>query len=79
MKVVPKLTSKRKKVEYCNLTDGDCFMWDGCLCMRIDQESEVDQGAVNLESGELYKDMCDALVIPVDAKINWKHLASKKT
>ena len=51
-----------------SLYDGDCYLWGGMLMMKVDGD---DQPSISLKDGEMYLEMCDQIVIPVDVEITW--------
>ena len=69
-RISPPITKKVVGVTYDNLDDGDCFILNEKLYIRMDV---CDQEGILLEGGGGYEvDLCETVVIPVDIKITWK-------
>lgn len=68
-RVTPPIISSPKFVDYEDLCNGDTFLHGGCLVMKCENE---EQEAINLDTGQMYSDMCDVRVEPVDIQITWK-------
>ncbi len=62
-KIAPKL------VDYGSLGNGDVFLHEGELCMKCENE---DQEAIDLDTGDMYRYMCERMVEPVNITIAWK-------
>ncbi len=48
---------------------GQSFIMNGGLWMKLDTD---DQQAVNLSTGYVEEDLCDAMIVPVTIAITWK-------
>ena len=70
-RVSPAIPSKNPDViKYDDLSDGDCFLWNGHLMMKCDIN---DQEAFDLNNGSYQDYMCnEGVIIPVDIQITWK-------
>ena len=81
-KVVKKVETKKSRVSpevpksnvrfvrYNELNDGDAFLYEGKLWIKMDI---CDQDAICLDKDTGYEScLCDEIVEPVDITINWK-------
>lgn len=69
-RVNPPIKKSDEKFErYGDLEDGDAFIMNGALWVKI---NTCDQEALNLDNGRYEDCLCEQIVIPVDITINWK-------
>lgn len=69
-RVSPAIPSKNLGNTYDDLSDGDCFLWNGHLMMKCNVN---EQEAFDLDTGNYQEDMCDqGVIVPVDIQITWK-------
>lgn len=69
-RVSPAIALKPVGVSYENLNDGDCFIYQKKLFIKMDI---MDQEAISLDGNREWEtNMCDKVIIPVDVKITWK-------
>ena len=68
-RITPPITSSSKATDFDDLVNGDAFLHSGCLCMKCEND---EQEAINLDTGEMYLNMCGKDVVPVNVTIAWK-------
>ena len=68
-RITPPIISSPKATDYDDLNNGDAFLHSGCLCMKCENE---EQEAINLDTGQMYSDMCNNTVVPVNITVAWK-------
>ena len=71
MTVKPKM---RKTICFQDLAEGDFFLWENELHIKIENTYNTEQVCVRIRTGEHYSEMCGTEVIPVVATITWKPL-----
>ena len=77
MKVTPKIRSKSRTVNFTSVKEGACFKYEGHLMIKLQPNTTTQQGAVDLETGSLYQEMCGDRVVVVDAQVAWKNIPVK--
>lgn len=80
MKLIPAIRkNKRKTVDYADLDERDCFMYDGNLYMKFNPDCDISgydeaQFAISLnEPDDHFSGFCGRQVIPVDVEIKWAY------
>ncbi len=74
MKITPR-TRPDIAVSFETLQPGNTFLFQGGIWMVLE---DVDQGGVNLSTGEYQTEMCEEIVVPVDAALTWKRKETTK-
>ncbi len=69
VKVTPKPKFKTQGVDFADVEVGGYFLGDDTLHIKLDS---INQTAVDVATGKIYKDMCGIYVRPVDVVITWK-------
>ena len=77
MKVVPKIMSKHKTVNYSDLKDGNAFIYCEDIYIKTSYGNQV--GVCVSDCGHHIEEMCDEQVIPIDAIFTWKYKDTKKS
>lgn len=72
MKIKPKLRRTKNTAKFSDFNEGDCFLLDDDIWMKIQDGVDMEQRCVSLTDGEVLIEMCDTSVVPVDAELNWK-------
>lgn len=75
MKITPKIKSVPNAVPYRDMKDGQVFLCDGRLWMKI---TGGDQEAVDLTNGTVTQDFCESICVPVNTELKWTHKPKKK-
>lgn len=57
--------NEKNLVDFADLDAGDCFRYQGDLCVKSDYRQE----AISLNDGTAYEDMCGERVTPVSAEV----------
>ncbi len=81
MKLIPKVANRHKMVDYANLNNGDAFIYNSDICVKADIDDKQYGVVLSNEGTDHYDNMCDCLVIPIDAEVKWtykKQPAKKK-
>ena len=69
-RISPAIPKSTNGVEYADLDDGDAFIHNGKLYIKMDAHG---QEGIGLGGGwDVLDDMCGIYVIPVDIQITWK-------
>ena len=77
MKITPKIEDKRRTVDYADLKDGECFLYN--LDLYIKEDFDGFQYGICLTDGEAYvSEMCGTQVVPVNCEIKWSYKGQKK-
>ncbi|MCP5019628.1 MAG: hypothetical protein GY938_30745 [Ketobacter sp.] len=71
MKIKPAIRGPKDYCNYADLDVGDTFIYHNQLWMKSDVAEQIGQTAVNMATGEWAYNMCDTMVLPVDAVITW--------
>jgi len=66
-RIMPKINLIVPGITYDELEPKDCFIMDGDLFIKCDEE----QDAVSLSTGILEHELCEIVVLPVDVTITW--------
>ncbi len=69
-RISPPISVKPTGITFEVLSDGDAFIYQGKLCIKMDM---ANQEGIRLDnSGDYFSDLCEEVVLPVDIKITWK-------
>ena len=74
MKVTPRLKKLHKEVDYSTLKIGDVFIYAGDLFIKADPTRQL---GICLPDGEFVENMCEELVVTVNAEIKWSDKHNK--
>jgi len=68
-RVTPPITKMLPKFkQYDDLNNGDAFLHEGALLLKCENTG---QEAIDLDTGQIYNDMCDRVVEPVNITVAW--------
>ncbi|HDY67358.1 MAG TPA: hypothetical protein ENH85_06190 [Candidatus Scalindua sp.] len=66
-KITPSLRKETEYVDYEELAEGDCYLWNGDLWIKTNE----DQIGTSLSNGTFEDNLCGTMVIPVNIEIKW--------
>jgi len=70
--VLPDPKFVKTGIAFEDLGEGEYFIMDGKLWLKIEEDYGLDQPAIDLLTGEIQDDLCDEKVIPVIVNLNWE-------